>query len=92
MSTAGPRIRPPSPGNAGVDLSTRLALRPREAAAALGVSERTLRTLRSELVCVRIGGTLLYPVRELEAWLSQRAVSEKNRLDVAVEDVLESLR
>ena len=75
-----------------IDLSTRLALRPPEAAAALGVSERTLRSLQSELPSVRIGRTLLYPVRELEAWLSRRAAAQKSELDSVVEGVLRDLR
>ena len=75
-----------------IDLCTRLALRPREAAAALGVSERTLRSLQSELPSVRIGRTLLYPVRELEAWLSRRVTADKCRLDSVVEGVLSELR
>ena len=75
-----------------IDLSTRLALRPPEAAAALGVCERTLRALQPEIPSVRIGRTLLYPVRELEAWLSRRATAEKTELDSVVESVLDELR
>jgi hypothetical protein len=75
-----------------IELSTRLALRPREAAAALGICERTLRELQPELPTVRVGRSLLYPVRELEAWLSRRASTEKNELDSVVASVLDDLR
>lgn len=56
-----------------------LALRPREAAKALGISARTLwglTTPRGPIPCLRIGHgkrqTVLYPVADLQAWLSQQ--------------------
>jgi predicted DNA-binding transcriptional regulator AlpA len=61
-----------------------LALRPREAAKALGISARTLWGLtapRGPIPCLRIGHgkrqTVLYPVAELQAWMSQQAEAEK---------------
>jgi len=61
-----------------------LALRPREAARAMGISERTLWGLtapRGPIPCVRIGKgkrrTVLYPVANLQAWMSLRAEAEK---------------
>lgn len=55
-----------------------LALRPRDAAKALGISTRTLWGLtapRGPIPCLRIGHgkrqTVLYPVADLQAWLSQ---------------------
>ena len=57
-----------------------LALRPREAARALNISLRTLWALsapRGPIPCLRIGHgrrqTVLYPVAELQAWLSRQA-------------------
>ena len=52
-----------------------LALRTKEAAAALGISERTLQELTAagEVPVVKIGRANLYPVKELTAWLSSRA-------------------
>jgi hypothetical protein len=50
----------------------RLALRPREAAESLGVCERTLRDLPDVPRLKLNGGTVLYPVRELERWLADR--------------------
>lgn len=56
-----------------------LALRPREAAESLQISPRHLWQLTADGVipCVRLGSgkrrTVLYPVNELQAWLSQQA-------------------
>lgn len=57
----------------------RLALRHREAAKALGVSERTLRAWakNGRVPYVRIGGRVLYPVEELQAWLRREAALQK---------------
>lgn len=56
-----------------------LALRPREAAKALGISPRHLWQLTKDgqIPCVRVGTgkrkTVLYPVADLQTWLSQQA-------------------
>jgi excisionase family DNA binding protein len=60
-------------------LANRLALRPDEAAEALGISERTLRRLRPKLPCVREGGAVLYPVEALRRWLEERAEAQGAR-------------
>lgn len=54
-----------------------LALRPREAAEALGVSERTLWdwTQRGDVPHVRRGKTILYPVDTLRKWLDEQATA-----------------
>jgi predicted site-specific integrase-resolvase len=55
-----------------------LALRPREAAKALGISPRLLWQLTKDGVvpCVRVGSgkrkTVLYAVAHLQAWLSRQ--------------------
>jgi len=51
----------------------RLALRPREAAAALGIGERLLwrMTRDGEIPHVRLGRAVVYPVDELRRWLIQ---------------------
>jgi len=51
-----------------------LALRPREAAKALGISERTLWTLTraGEIPHVRLGRAVLYSIDALRAWLAAR--------------------
>jgi excisionase family DNA binding protein len=60
-----------------------LALRPREAAKALGISPRLLWQLTQDghIPCVRVGGgkrkTVLYPLADLQAWLTQQAATTK---------------
>jgi excisionase family DNA binding protein len=59
-----------------------LALRPREAAKALGISPRLLWQLTADghIPCVRVGTgrrkTVLYPVDELRAWLARQAAAK----------------
>ena len=59
-----------------------LAIRPREAAKALGISVRTLWALsapRGPIPCLRIGHgkrrSVLFPVIDLRAWLSSQATA-----------------
>jgi len=49
-----------------------LALRPRQAAEALGVSEATLQRLTQDrrVPVIRLDRAVLYPLRELSEWLS----------------------
>ena len=60
-----------------------LALRPREAAKALGISPRLLWQLTNDGVipCVRVGAgkrkSVLYPTAELQAWLTRQAEAGK---------------
>jgi hypothetical protein len=64
-----------------------LALRPRKAAKALDVSPRLLweMTKRGEVPCVKVGAgkrkTVLYPVSDLQAWLSKQAAAAKGGHD-----------
>jgi len=55
-----------------------LALRPREAAKALSVSERTLWdwTQRGEIPHVRRGKTIMYPVSSLTLWLETQVTTQ----------------
>lgn len=62
----------------------KLSLRPREAAQAIGISERTLWSLstpRGPIPCVRIGNgkrrAVLYSIAGIQAWLSQQADAQK---------------
>lgn len=53
-----------------------LALRPREAAKALSISERTLWALtapRGPIPCVRVGGCVLFRMADLDEWLRHAA-------------------
>jgi excisionase family DNA binding protein len=60
-----------------------LALRPREAAKALGISPRLLWQLTKDghIPCVRVGNgkrrTVLYPLADLQAWLTHQAATVK---------------
>ena len=54
------------------ETTIRLLLTPREAARAVAVSERTLWTLtrRGDIPCVRIGRSVRYDPRDLEAYIN----------------------
>lgn len=58
-----------------------LAMRPRQAAAALGVSARTLwaLTANGEIPHVRLGRMVLYPVAELRIWLAAKSAQGGGR-------------
>jgi excisionase family DNA binding protein len=66
-----------------VNLSSALALRPREAAKALGISPRLLWQLTKDghIPCVRLGSgkrrTVLYPLADLQTWLTRQAAPAK---------------
>ena len=61
------------PGKLAVE-SAKLAMSEREAAAAIGVSGRTLYTLRAagELPFFRVGGRVMYSVPALQEWIKSR--------------------
>lgn len=69
-------------------LEDRLALRPAEAARALGIGERTLRTLLPRLPHIRLDGAVLIPVRELERWLREQAAAQAAMREERVERVV----
>ena len=56
-----------------------MALRPREAARTLGVSERWLweKTKAGEIPCTKVGRVTLYPREMLEEWLRRRAAQHQ---------------
>lgn len=66
----------PESGHAGQ--GPRLALRASQAAKALGISPRLLATLVAEkrVPHVRINSVLLFPVRELQDWLTSQIGKE----------------
>ena len=74
-----------------IDLANRLALRPKEAAQALGIGERTLRQLLPELPHVRVGGVVLLPVDQLREHLREMVRTEKHRGDAVVEEILRTI-
>jgi excisionase family DNA binding protein len=57
----------------------RIALRPRDAAKALGISERLLWdwTHHGDIPHVRMGRTILYPVDAVQTWLRNQAATAK---------------
>lgn len=59
-----------------LDLRGRLALRPPEAAAALGLSERKFRQIASRLPGVWIDSVRLYPIEALRGWLAEEAAQQ----------------
>ncbi len=74
-----------------LDLEGRLALRPAEAARALGVSERTLRTMLPRLPVVRTGGCVLIPVDALRQWLREQAHASAEDARSVADEVLREL-
>jgi len=64
----------PAPGS---PTTPALALRPREAAKALGIGQRKLSELLADrdsgIPHVRCGRAVIFPVRELQDWLAERA-------------------
>ena len=72
-------------------LSDRLALRPREAAKALGLSERSLRELLPQLPVVRTRRAVLIPVDALREWLRDRARSDGDKAKKVAREVLQDL-
>ncbi len=75
-----------------MSLSERLALRPVEAARALGIGERTLRALLPELPHVRAGGVVLLPVEALREWLRSQVRIEASKVDEGVRTILDKIR
>ena len=57
------------------DRQPRLALRPKDCAVALGISERLLwtKTAAHEIPHCRINRTIVYPVHLLQEWLAAQA-------------------
>ena len=79
------------PDTAVVRLADRLALRPREAAAALGVSERTFRSMLPGIPHYREHGAVLIPVDVLREWLRERASVRADRLNALYRDFSEQI-
>ena len=82
----------PGPGKAELRLADRLALRPREVALVLGVSDRTVREwmCHEGLPYLRLRNVVLIPCAELEAWLAEKIVSDR-RADETVSQILSDL-
>ena len=75
-------MREPTPSaNAITPELPRLALRPKEAAKALGIGERLLWSMTNQGLVphLRLGKAIVYPVAELERWLADRAAKGVRR-------------
>lgn len=59
----------------------KLLLKPREAAASLAVSEKTLWTWTKagRIPCVRLGASVRYSVAQLEAWIAGELSKENSK-------------
>jgi len=73
-------------------LTPRIALRPKEAAEALGVSDRTLRKWMKDedLPFLRVAGVVLVPTAGLEEWLVERATRE-HRADELADEIVDGI-
>ena len=65
-----------------LQLANRLALTVPEAAKAVGVSDRHLRSLLPEIPHTYLGGRIVIPVKAFEEWLSEQTKIEKARADL----------
>ena len=72
----------------GPDLSRRLALTIPEAAAALGISERHMRSVAPEMPRVYLGKKPLIPVDALRAWLAEHAQHGEAEVEAITREVL----
>lgn len=73
--TSPEQHRPQRPSAGEPESPAALAIRPREAARVLGISERLLWSLtnRGEIPHLKLGRATLYPVDQLQEWLRERA-------------------
>ena len=69
----------------------RLALSVAEAAAAISISERHLRSMLPEIPHFRIGGRVVIPIELFQEWLRKQAKAEPGRVEAIVGEVLESV-
>jgi len=78
--------------DSGIELSSRLALRPKEAAEALGVSLGTLRKwMRDDgLPFIRLDGVVLIPRSELGEWMAAH-INDERRADAHATEILGGL-
>ena len=79
------------PQNA-VRLSERLALSVPEAATAVGVSVRLMRSLVPEIPHCRLGNRVVIPVPLLVEWLRKEAQKEQTVVGKAVNEILEEIQ
>ncbi len=74
-----------------VRLSERLALSVSEAAKAVGVSERLMRTILPDIPHLRIGGRVVIPRDQLVEWMRSEVDRERNHTDEIARKVVEAV-
>lgn len=74
-----------------LQLDDRLGLSVKEAAACIGVSERHLRTVLSEIPHTYLGNRVVIPVEPFKEWLRERARSEEQSSDEVANDIMKEL-
>jgi hypothetical protein len=75
-----------------VRLSERLALSVPEAAKAVGVSERLMRTVLPDIPHCHVGNRVVIPVSLLEEWLRQQSGKRETVVGKAVDEILEEIQ
>jgi hypothetical protein len=75
-----------------VRLSERLALSVPEAATAIGVSERHMRSVLPDIPHCNIGNRVVIPVPLLVEWLRKQAQEEQTVVGKAVDEILEEIQ
>lgn len=61
---------------------TKLAVKPKEAAEMLAISERTLASLKAsgDIKAIKVGAAVIYSIKELERWLESKIEQEGETL------------
>jgi hypothetical protein len=75
-----------------VRISERLALSVPEAATAIGVSERLIRSVLPDIPHCRLGNRVVIPVPLLVEWLRKEAQKEQTVVGKAVNEILEEIQ
>ncbi len=73
------------------EINKRLALTIAEAAAAVGVSERHLRTVLPEIPHLHLGARIVIPIDALRGWLRERAETEVQGAAHIADEILDFL-
>ena len=79
-----------TPPKEEVQLENRVALSPKEAAKALGISERCLRSNLHDIPYFRLGSRILIPIDMLRESTRDWVYREKSKEDQATQDILRS--